>query len=154
METHFTWRTKLFSRKFDIYENDRQAGYLEKEWWSRRSGGEINGFKIMFATKGFFKQTTRIINVQDEYELGYVEFNFWKFLATIHLNERDFYFRFNNFFNTSWSVGDINEVLINYHSKCLKGTIDSYSDNSVLIITGLYIRNFFRQRQAAVAAST
>jgi hypothetical protein len=55
---------------------------------------------------------------------------------------------------TRWSVSDINEVLINYHSSAFKGTIDSFSDNAVLILAGLFIRNYFKQRQAAAAAAS
>jgi len=108
----------------------------------------------MFITKGFFKQTVQIISTQDETEIGQIAFNFWKRKAFIKLNGREYVFSFNNFFMTYWGISDENEELIKYHSKAFKGTIDSYSDNSVLVLTGLYVRNFFRRRQANSAAAS
>jgi hypothetical protein len=153
METHYTWKTKLFSRRFDIYDYDVQTGWLEKERWSRKALGEINGFKVMFFTKGFFKQTAQIINAQDDTEIGEIAFNFWRYRAAIKLNYKDYNFRFNNFFMTRWSIGSEDEVIINYQSKAFTGTIDSYSDNSILALSGLYIRNYFKRRQAHSAAA-
>ncbi len=154
METHYTWKTKLFSRKFDIYEYDRLIGWLDKERWSRRSVGEIKGFQLAFVTKGFFKQSTQIFNTQEDTEIGQVTFAHWKLRAAILLNGREYSFKFDNFFMTRWSISNENGVLINYHSRSFTGTIDSYSDNSILILAGLYIRNYFKRRQASSAAAS
>lgn len=152
MELHFTWKTKLFSRKFEIYDSGTLAGSLEKERWSRKVSGEIHGFSIMFVTKGFFRQTTGIINRQDETETGRITFNYWKHKASIQLNYKDYDFGFDNFFMTRWRISNENGVIIKYHSSPMEGTIESFSDNSVLILTGLFIRNYFKRRQAAAAA--
>jgi|WetSurMetagenome_2_1015567.scaffolds.fasta_scaffold00906_12 hypothetical protein len=154
METHFTWKTKLFSRTFEIYEYDILVGKLEKERWSRRTSAEIKGFSLMYVTKGFFKQTALIINTQEDREIGRIAFNSWRFRANIQLNGREYNFRFDNFFMTRWTIANENDVTINYWSGAFKGTIDSSSDSSILALTGLYIRNYFKSRQASAAAAS
>lgn len=153
MELHLTWKTRLFSRKFEIYDSDRLAGNLEKERWSRKVYSELNGFRILFVTKGFFRQTTSIIHSQDDTEAGSITFNYWKHRAEIQLNYKEYNFRFDNFFMTRWNISNENGVLVKYHSGIMKGTIDSWSDNSVLILAGFFIRNYFKQRQAATSGS-
>lgn len=152
METHYRWQTKLFSRKFDIYEYDSIVGTLEKERFSRKSVGEMKGFEIMFVAEGFFNRTGQILNNHDHTEIGQIEFNFWKHKAIIHLNEKDYTFSFKNFFMTRWSLNDENSTLIKFKSGAFKGIIDSWSDNPILLLAGFYIRNYFKQRQARAAA--
>jgi len=37
METYFTWKTKLFSRKFEIYNYHNLSGEVTNKNWSKKS---------------------------------------------------------------------------------------------------------------------
>lgn len=154
METQYSWKTKLFSKRFEIYRRETLAGELRKEGWSRRVNGELNGRKIMFETKGFFNCTTQIINLQDNSVAGQVIYHKWKAKSTIVYDDREYQWQFDNFFRSKWSIGNENGNLIKFHSNGFKGSIISYSKDDILILAGFFIRNYIKQRSAKIAAAT
>ena len=154
METQYNWKTKLFSKRFEIYRHEILAGELRKEGWSRRVRGELNDKEILFETKGVFKYTTQIINLQDDSIIGQVKYHKWKAKSTIAYDEREYLWQFDNFFRSKWSLGNENGNLIKFHSRGFKGSIVSYTKDDILILTGFFIRNFIKQRSAEIAAAT
>ncbi len=154
METQYSWKTKLFSNRFEIYRHETLTGQLRKEGWSRRVRGELNDRKILFETKGVFKFTTDIINLQNNSIVGQVKYHKWKAKSTIIYDEREYQCQFDNFFRSKWSISNENGNLIKFHSRGFKGSIISYTKDDILILTGFFIRNFMKQRSAQIAAAS
>ena len=154
MVTQFTWETKLFSRKFEIYQYMKLVGELKKEGLSRKTTGEMNGKNYIFTTKGFFKHETMITEPDNDTVLATISFKALKSKATINYNEKEYRWQFDNFFHTKWSINNVNGPLIKYHSKNLKGTIDSYSDDELLVLAGFFIRNYEKQKSSEAAAAS
>jgi len=153
MQIHFTWKTKFFSREYEIYLYGKPAGKLNKQGWSRKSCGELNGRKIAFEVKRLFKPVTDIIDLADNTVIGSIILFPWKRKSIVKYQEKEYLWQFDNFWNTRWSIADQKGIQIRYHSKMLKGTIDSYTRDEVLILTGFFLRNYFIQRSAAAAAT-
>jgi hypothetical protein len=153
METQYTWKAKLFSNKYEIFQNESLSGELSGSGWKRRSSGELKCKKIQFEVKGFFRHKYLIINPDDDTISGEVVFNTWRTKATITLHEKVYNFQFENFFHTKWSISNENGNLIKYESGFKNGAITSYTGDEILILTGLYIRDFLRQRAASTAAA-
>jgi hypothetical protein len=154
MELHLTWKTKLFSRTFEILRNDMKEGQLKKESFSRITNGWLKTKKVTFLTKGFFKNGTSITDSDTSAVIGSISYHLWRRKSRISYNGKDYYWQYDNFFGTRWSLGNENEVLIRYHNQCFKGTIDSYTDDEILILTGFFIRNYLKQRSANAAAAS
>jgi len=154
MEIQYNWKTKLFSKRFDIYQHEILKGELYKENWSRKVNGELNIRKIMFETKGVFKHETTIIDLQGEMPIGSIKYSNWKARSTIFYQDREYRWQFDNFLRTKWSVCDQNGAIIRYHSNAFTGIILSYTRDEILILSGFFVRNFLKQRSAEVAAAT
>ena len=154
MEIQYNWKTKLFSKKFDIYQHEILKGELYKENWSRKVNGELNIRRVMFETKGIFKYETTIIDLQGEMTIGTIKFTNWKAKSTISYQNKDYKWQFDNFLRSKWSLSDENGVIIRYHSHAFTGIIVSYTRDEILILTGFFIRNFLKRRSAEIAAST
>jgi len=154
MEIQFTWKTRLFSNRFEVFSNDTLAGELKKEGWSRKVAGELHNRKIMFETKGFFRQETTIIDMNDGSVLGQVKFHSWKSKSAVICRNKEYQWQFDNFFRSKWSLSNENGILIKYQSHGFKGEITSYVDDAVLILAGFFIRNFLKQKSAEIAAAT
>jgi hypothetical protein len=152
MEIHYDWKTKLFSKKFEIYQNDQLKGELFKEGLSRIVTGELNTKRFKFETKGFLKFETTITDLQRHIEAGKITFLRGKNDTIIHYKYRQYKWKFENFICSRWSLSDENKVLIKYHSNAFTGMIESYTTNELLILSGFYIRNYLRQRSAQIAA--
>jgi len=154
MEIYYNWKTKLFSKKFDIYQHDILKGDLYKEIWSRKVNGELNVRRIMFETKGVFKIETSIIDHQGEIEIGKINLSHRKAGTTILYQNKEYRWQFDNFLKSKWSLSDVNGVIIRYHSNAFTGLIVSYTRDEILILAGFFIRNLLKQRSAAIAAAT
>lgn len=153
MEANYTWKTKFFSRKFEIYRNDVRCGEISKLAFSRNSKGELNGKQLSFVTKKLFRPSTEIINLNDGTVIGSITLSPFKRKSLIKYREKEYSWQFDNFWNTRWSVSNEYGPQVKYHCTGLKGTLDSYINDEALILAGFYLRNFFRQRSSAVAAA-
>jgi hypothetical protein len=153
METQYKWKTKLFRNNFEIFKYDEIAGELKRGGWKRKWTGELNGKKVLFEIKGFFDKDFLISNLDDESLIGKIIFNTWRTKATITIHEKDYFWQYDNFFHSKWSISNDNGNLIKYESHFKNGDINSYTDDSLLILTGLFIRDYLQQRAAASAAA-
>jgi hypothetical protein len=154
MEINYEWKTTLFSSKFEIFNNGILKGELSKGNWKTKVAGELNYRKIVFDTKGFFRHNTSIIDLNDNSTIGTIIFTGWKSVASINYNDKIYYWQFDNFVRTKWSISNENGAIVKFWSGALKGTINSYTGDEILILSGFFIRNFIRQRTAGIAAST
>ena len=152
MEIRYDWKTKLFSKKFEIFQNDQLKGELFKEGLSRKVTGELNTKRFQFETKGFFKSETTITDLQRHIEAGKITFLRGENGTIILYKDRQYKWKFENFICSRWSLSDESRVLIKYHSNAFTGIIESYTTDELLILSGFYIRNYLRQRSAQIAA--
>jgi len=51
---------------------------------------------------------------------------------------------------TKWSVFDDNHLCIEFAGKFSKGTIEFEEDNDLLVLTGLFVTNYYRQAMVAI----
>jgi hypothetical protein len=154
MEIQYNWKTKMFSNRFEIYQNDILKGELYKGGWSRKVIGELNTRRIIFETRGLFKYDTQIIDAQGEMTIGQIKYTSWKAKSTILYQNKEYKWQFDNFMRSRWSISNENGPVIKYHSNAFSGIITSYIRDEILILTGFYIRNFLKQRSSEIAAAS
>ncbi len=146
METILNWKTKLFSKRYDIYNHTEQAGRLNKISWSKKVTGELNGREILFETKGFFRQETKIMDLHENSVIGSITYNSWKSRSVISYQDKEYNWQFENFWRTRWNLQNRNGVIIRYKSNRYRGTINSYTNEEVLILAGFFVRNLMNER--------
>ncbi|OFY60546.1 MAG: hypothetical protein A2Y71_00545 [Bacteroidetes bacterium RBG_13_42_15] len=154
MEIQYNWKTRLFSNRFEIYQNDILKGELYKGVWSRKVIGELNTRRLIFETRGLFKYDTQIIDAQGEMTIGQIKYTSWKAKSTILFQNKEYKWQFDNFLRSRWSISNENGPVIKYHSNAFSGIITSYIRDEILILTGFYIRNFLKQRSSDIAAAS
>ncbi len=154
MENTYTWKSRFFSNTIEIYQYDSRIGEIVNKVFSRAASGELNGKRLLFDIKGFFKMETRILNSNDESVVADVIISSWKSKATIRYGNKEYVWQHENFWNTRWSISNENGAIVKYHSYASGGELIAYTSDEVLILAGLFIKNYFKQRAAATAAST
>ena len=154
METQYTWKTGLFSNKFEILKQDFPVGSLQKQSFFGRAEGELFCRRLMFRTKGIFRFDTRIIDMHNEQEVGTIQFRSLKIRSVILYRNAEYHCQFENILRTRWSIVNECGSVVRYHSRALKGVISSDTTDEVLILAGFYIRNFLKQRSATIIAAT
>jgi hypothetical protein len=154
METQYTWTAKFFSNTLSISKYGEPAGELRRKTWKRISEGELNGTRITFEVKGFFDRDFLIMNPDGGAQIGKIVFNTWRTKATITLNGKDYNWEYENWWHTKWIISNENGNLIKFASGFKSGNILTYTDDNILTLTGLFIRDYLQQRAAASAAAS
>lgn len=154
MEKLITWKKKFFSNTFQLFENGIPIGSLGFAVWSNKAIGVLSNKEFEFKTKGFFKPETIITDIKIGTIIGTISYNTWKTKATITLVDgRVCNWQYNNLWHTKWSLNQ-NLYFINYRSSSIKGEIISHLPDEVLILSGLFISNYFSRSNAAIATAT
>ena len=142
MKTILNWRKATFRTVYEIYAYNTQIGKLKEKQWSQSAEGELNGHRYSFISKGTFKCRTRIIDSANHKVIGNISYNTWMTKATINYSDRLIQWKYNNTWNTKWSMYDHEGTKLCYRGTSSKGQIESDVDDDMLILTGLYIANY------------
>lgn len=145
METHFTWKTNLFSNRHEILRQEFRVGELQKLSLTGKIEGEMKGHRIMFHTSGVFRYTTRVIDLHNEQELGLIRYAGLKKKPVLYYRGKEYYCSFGNMTKTRWVLEDGNGPLVRYMSNGFSGAIFSCTHDEVLILAGFFIRNLLKQ---------
>lgn len=150
MQLNLTWKKGFFSNTYTLYKNGERIGDLREKPFSQTAVAEFNGEGYLFRTKGFFKQLTEIMDSSTNQVIGEISYNNWKSKATISGRNKTVYWSYTNFWSSKWSLKDEDGTEINYAGSSTKGQIESNTDDALLILSGLYVTNYYWQISAAV----
>jgi hypothetical protein len=145
METILNWKKGIFKDHFEIFSYGALVGSLKEKTWKQVVYGELNGKKVVFKTKGFFKQETQIIDQDTHVVLGKITYNSWMTKATIEFANKVFNWKYENAWNTKWSIGDKEGMKIQYQGSSSKGVIVDQTQDDLLILSGLCVINYYWQ---------
>ena len=143
------WKKNILSAQYDITSDDKPIGSLFNNTFSQSGVGTLNGKKYTFKTVGFLNQYSLIYNQQNE-QIGSIEYNTWMTKAKLTFANNEFYWRYNNWMYSKWSISNSDGVLIKYFSSTKKGTIESNVEDEILLLSGLFITNYFKQLIIAI----
>lgn len=150
METLYTWKKGFFKSAIEIYSGDKFVGSIKAKNWSQETNAELNDKKMRFVTKGFFNPYTIVFDALTGEELGRIKYNGWGNKATLTISGNIYTWKYSNTWGTKWMVSDVNGNLLSYSGSNSKGEISSGNFNETLILTGLFIRDYFWQMVAVM----
>lgn len=145
MKTILIWKRGMFKNIYEIYSNNSLIGRLKGNTWSSSAEGEINNKKYHFKTKGFLKQNTQILDPENGFVIGTIVYNTWMTKASIEFTNGIANWKYDNIWNTKFSVIDKEGNQIRYHGSSLNGSIEFDNQNDLLTLTGLYLTNYYWQ---------
>lgn len=150
MKTSYSWTKGFFSNLYSIYYNGGLIGNLKDKSFSQTAQGEVNGKEYIFKTKGFLKQHTEIIDSSENRIIGEITYNSWMTKAKITLKDKTINWKYDNAWNTKWSLFDSAGILMNFSGSSSKGQINANVDDELLILAGLFVTNYYWQTTTAV----
>ena len=145
MKKNLTWSKGLFTSIYQIYSNGKQLGNLIDKPFSRTIKGKFNGKEYLFQNSGFFNQYTEIVDCSDNKVIGGIEYNSWRSKAIVSVNGRKYNWKYDNLWSTQWSLSDSDGISVRFNSSTTKGQIDSNTDDGLLVLSGLFIKNYYLQ---------
>lgn len=150
MQNNLIWKKRLFSKCYNIYSNTQLVGKLEEQSFSQTAIGELNGVKYKFKTKGFFSQNTEIIDQNNRKVIGQINYSNWKTKANISGFGKSIKWKYDNVWNTKWSIFDSEGNKINYVGSSRRGHIETNTEDALLVLSGLFVTNYYWQKSIAV----
>lgn len=145
MKTRLHWKRKAFSSTSEIFSEATLIGRLRENSWNQSAEGELNGENYHFKTKGIFKPVTQITQSESNSPIGKIEYNSWKTKASIQLSGKTIQWRYDNIWNTRWSLSDSAGILMKFKGNASKGNIAVEKEDDLLLLTGLFVTNYYRQ---------
>ncbi len=145
MKKNLTWSKGLFASICKIYANGKQLGNLNDKPFSRTTKGTFNGREYLFRNSGFFKQYTEIVDCSDNKVIGGIEYNGWRSKATVSVNGIKYNWKYDNLWSTQWSLSNSDGISARFNSSITKGQIDADTDDGLLLLSGLFVKNYYLQ---------
>ena len=150
MQRNLSWKKGVFSDKYKIFSNEQQIGNMKNKTFSQSATGEINGKSYTFKTKGFFKQHTEIWDHTSNEVIGEITYNNWMTKAFLSIGKKSYTWKYENIWNTKWSIYESDQILVNFKGSSSGGQINSKIEDDLILLTGLYVTNYYWQTTLVV----
>lgn len=146
----FNWKKGFFSTLCNVYSGDVLFAHIKDKPFSKSAEVEIRGKGYSFRNRGFFKQHTEIIEKDSGKSIGEITYAFMKSRAELTFSGKTAEWKFDNFWRNKWSISSPGGILIKYEGSMSKGKIESHVESELLIMSGLFVANYYRQMMMAV----
>ena len=150
MKNDLNWKKGAFSTTYQIFSGEEFVGELQDHIFKQTSDGTIHQKRYRFKTTGWFRQETRIIDRDSEREIGTITYNSWKSKATIQFTDRTIYWKYDNGLQTIWSLYDEKGTRMKFAGRFSKGTIECKEADALLVLTGMFVTNYFQQAMVVI----
>jgi len=142
MQNLLTWRKGIFDSNYQLYNNGEIKGSLIFSSWKNNARG-IASKNYYFTTEGILNPVTKIRD-ENHNQIGVITYNSWQLKATVTFNGLEHVsWNYTNSWLSQWSITNHRDKHIQYHSVTSAGTVNSDTDDELLLLSGLYIREFF-----------
>ncbi|MEJ5996278.1 hypothetical protein WG904_17755 [Pedobacter sp. Du54] len=142
MKRLLTWRKGLFDSNYQLYTNGEIKGSLIFSSLKNNARG-IALKNYYFTTEGFLNPITKIRD-ENHNQIGTITYNGWKLKATVTFNDLDVAsWSYTNSWLSQWAITNHRDKFIQYHSTTASGTASSDNEDELLLLSGLFVREFF-----------
>ncbi len=153
MPVQLTWNKPLFSNSYQLFTDGHPAGELRDKAFSSTTHAALDGRRFAYHTTGVFTKKTEIIDESSGQKLGQITYGNWMTKAEITLGDRVYAWKYLNPWNTRWRLSGPEGEQLDYAGGSLNGRIEANTADPLLLLTGLYITNYYWQLGVAIAVA-
>jgi len=151
MGTVLNWKKGTFSSTCRISSGEEIIGELANYAFKQTAEGVIRNKRYLFRTKGLFKQETLIIDGESDLVIGNISYNSMMSKATIQFKDRTVNWKYDTGWQTKWSLYTDQGTLMKFASRSMnKGKIEYEEEDDLLVLTGLFVTNYYQQAMIAI----
>ena len=139
------WKSSWVGKECRIFRGKIIVGLLKTSAWKGDAYGELNGHMLIFKPRGFWKNETKILDIEGKTELGKIEYNWWKSTALITYQHISYEWKFNSWKRTGWNVTSPDETARFEKTSTWKneGNIEYESMPASIILAAMYVQVHF-----------
>lgn len=153
MSTNLGWKKGILASTYRIFSGNVQVGELKNHSFKQQASASLYNQAYRFEAQNFFNQSTFIIDTETNVKIGTIVYNAWHTKATITIFKKQYDWKFNNIWNTQWSLFDNKKLLVDNVGSSGSGKIESTDAEPLLILSSLYVTNYYWQSTVAVFIS-
>lgn len=142
-QNYFRWEKEIFSSTYTLFNHNNEIGKLKSDFFAQKTEGIINEAEYLFKTSGLFTQTTLITDLSTNEIVGEISYGNWMTKAKLILHGKDYAWKYDNHWNSKWSITDNENHVIKYGGDSMKGKIESEIDNDLALLSGLFVTNYY-----------
>jgi len=150
MKTVLNWKKGTFSSTCRIFSGEELLGELKDNSFKQTANGIIRQKKYRFVTKGLFKQETQILDGESNQVIGNISYNSMMSKATIQFADRSVSWKYDNTWQTRWSLYDEQGIRMKFAGKYSKGTIEFDEEDDLLVLVGMFVTNYYQQAMIVI----
>ncbi len=150
MKTVLNWKRGTFSSTCRISSGEEIIGELANYTFKQTAEGVIRNKRYFFRTKGLFKQETQIIDGESDQVIGTIVYGSMMNKATIEFKDRTVSWKYDNTWQTRWSLYDKLGIYMKFTGGHNKGSIEYEEEEDLLVLTGLFVTNYYQQAMIAI----
>ncbi|GAB3046776.1 hypothetical protein [Spirosoma pulveris] len=170
MSHKLNWIKEAFSRHLQITQDGRIVGEMVRDIFGKDVTASLNGIQLRFDVSGFLFHSVNVHRVDaDNQIIGHIELKFGK-RAELNLTSGETYlWKRHNMLMREWDMilenpdGSPEREIVSYDltrrffedAGDITVSEDGHTPNlDVVILTGLFIRNYFQRRRRTAAAAS
>ncbi len=150
MKTVLHWKKDTFSTTYRIFSGEETIGELASYTFKQAAEGVIRNKRYLFRTKGFFKQETQIVDGENDQVIANIIYNSMMSKATIQFKDRTINWKYDNGWQTRWSLYDDKGIHMKFAGGYSRGTIECEEEDDLLALTGMFVTNYYRQAMIVI----
>jgi hypothetical protein len=146
-----SWKSNFSGTECRIFRGKLIVGLLKTGLWKDEGYGELNGSLLRFKTRGFWKRTTEIRDIEGENIIGEITYHLLKGTATITYDDLSYSWQYDSWTRKTWIV-NINDDSANFKLNSFwknEGEIDNEDIPAAIILASLYVHGHYLKISAA-----
>lgn len=145
MERHLNWTKGLLDSSYQLFEGGEIRHTLFFDIWHNQARAISQKSTYFFKGNGFLNSTTQVFDDQNNL-IGMIQYNTWQNKAIFTLTSGELYnWAFTNSWYSKWMITDSKAKQINYDADLSSGTIMANTDDEIMLLTGLYIKEHYHK---------
>ena len=153
MSKFINWKSNWLNGNFQLFADGVQKGMISFSSWRSDAESMFEDKKYQFVNEGFWQSRTKVIDRKTNEVVAVINYDTWKSKAVISLKSGEQYeWKSKSLWGSQWTVSNYKDEHIMYNSSSNSGTLSSDTDNELLIIAGLFIKQIFNKQAILVIA--
>lgn len=153
MSKFINWKSNWFSGNFQLFADGVQKGAITFATWRSDAESMFEDKNYFFSNEGFWQSCTKVTDRKTKEVVAMITYDTWKSKAVISLKSGEQYeWKSTNLRRSQWTVSNYKDAHIAYSASNNFGAISSDTDNELLIIAGLFIKQIYKKRAIVLFA--
>ncbi|WP_293310120.1 hypothetical protein [Pedobacter sp. UBA5917] len=153
MSRFINWKNNWFSGNFQLFVDGVQKGMITFSAWRNDAESMFEDKNYQFVNEGFWRYRTKVIDRKTNVVVAIITYDSWKSKAVISLNTGEQYeWKSTGIWKSQFTVSNYKDAHIMYSSSSNSGAISTDTDNELLIVAGLFIKQIYNKRAAVLVA--